>query len=177
MDDGRDLVEEMQQAGAAQRRAEAAQRKLDLAAYRAQGVAKPRKRGTPERDTQRAVVKWLRLCGCLVSATINEQRSASDDPAERARYGAARKASGATTGWPDLTVALPAGRVVFIELKSGVGRLSEAQRAVHAWLRENGHLVLVATTVEAVQMGLAAAGIVVGARSSRLHLAAPVDPL
>jgi hypothetical protein len=175
MTDAPDLVAELQEIGAANRRAEAAQRKADLAEYRASGATKPAKRGHPERDLQVRVVKWLRMHGCLVSATINEQRAASDDPNQRARYGNARKRIGAETGFPDLTVLTPFGQVALVELKAAKGRLSQAQIDVHAWLHSHGHVVIVARSIEELAAGLAAAGVVVGHRS--LHLAVPVEPL
>lgn len=42
-------------------------------------------------------------------------------------------------GWPDITLLLPGGRVVFIELKAGKGRLSDEQKALHAQARYLGH--------------------------------------
>jgi hypothetical protein len=170
-----DLVHEMQEIGAANRREEAAQRKRNLAEYRASGAAKPKKRGHPERALQIAVVKWLRQLGCLVSATINEQRAASDDPNERARYGNARKRIGAVGGFPDLTILTPLGQVAFAELKApGAGTVSAAQQT-HAWLHSHGFVVIVARSIEEVAAGLQAAGVAVGHRS--MAMAAPVSPL
>ena len=110
--------------------------------------SKPKaKRAAPERDAQKAVVKWLRLWGHLVAASENERRSNSDDPNAQARFQAMRKASGVTPGWPDLAIALPGGRTAYVEMKAERGRLSEAQNVVHARLRALGHVVVVARSV------------------------------
>jgi hypothetical protein len=106
---------------------------------------------------------------------FTEQRGDSHDPVARARFGAMRKAFGATAGFPDLVVCLKDGRVCFIEMKSSVGRLSAAQLAVHAWLEEHGHIVVVGTSIETVQAALAAKGVVIG--PARLRSAAPAQPL
>ncbi len=118
------------------------------------------KRGTPERDAQRAVVAWLRKAGCIVQATFTEQAAREKDPAKRARFGAARKASGATTGFPDLTGISPDGRVFFIEMKSAKGATSDAQDRVIDQLRARGQIVVIGRDIWSVQDALAAAGIV-----------------
>jgi predicted Holliday junction resolvase-like endonuclease len=33
-------------------------------------------------------------------------------------------------GWPDITLCLPEGRVLFLELKTGKGRMSEDQKQI-----------------------------------------------
>jgi len=136
-------------------------------------AAPRRKRGAPEREAQRAVVGWLRKAGCIVQATFTEQRGDAKTVEERARFGAARKKSGATTGFPDLTVILPCGRIVLIEMKAaGTGRLSEAQRELHAELEARGVIVVVGTCVWSVQDALRARGVVIGLRRQ-----VPVQPL
>ena len=53
-------------------------------------------------------------------------------------------------GWPDRLILMPDRRVLWIELKAP-GReknTSPHQDAVHAMLRERGHLVLVSSSVE-----------------------------
>lgn len=47
-----------------------------------------------------------------------------------------------TAGIPDRLVMLPGGRVVFVELKTDVGRLSKIQKAVHRKLVDLGCEVL-----------------------------------
>lgn len=133
------------------------------------------KRGNPERDAQRAVVGWLRKAGCIVNAAVNEQAARSNDPGERARFGAARKASGVTSGFPDLTVITPGGRIAFVEMKSAVGKLSEAQRELHADMLRRGVVVITGRDIWSVQDGLARAGVEV--RAPRWQPAMPVSPL
>lgn len=48
-----------------------------------------------------------------------------------------------TKGLPDRIVFLPGGRVFFIELKQTKGRVSPAQRAIHAKLAKRGTEVLI----------------------------------
>lgn len=160
-------------------RRDAAAFRVASAAARSAAPPEPKvaKRGHPEREAQQAVVKWLRYAGCLVEASFVEQRADSSDPNARARFGAMRKASGATTGWPDLTVVMPNGRTVFVEMKSSVGRLSEAQRGIHAWLEAHGHVVVTGTSIDTVQAALARAGVVISRSAARMKMAAPVEPL
>ena len=170
---GDDLVDRLQREGFAKLQAE---RRARAAAPREPSLPK-RKRAAPERDAQRAVVAWLRMCGCLVQATFTEQRGNARTAEERARYGAARKASGATAGFPDLVVCAPAaGRSFFVEMKAAQGRLSDAQRAVHEWLRRAGHLVFVARSVAELEADLRRSGIELRA-GNRLRLAAPAPSL
>jgi hypothetical protein len=152
-----DIVTEMQERGAERRRAETAQRKADLAAWR--GQAKPKKRGNPERDLQRGVVKMARLAfpQIVLAAVPNEQAGASSDPNARARFGAARKASGVLTGFPDLVACLPGGRILFLELKSEMGTTSAAQNLMHARLEALGHQVKVIRSLEQAAGALRAA--------------------
>ena len=53
-------------------------------------------------------------------------------------------------GMPDRLILLPAGRVVWVELKTDNGRLSERQRLRHAELMRAGHEVAVIYTPEEV---------------------------
>jgi hypothetical protein len=142
---------------------------------RVPGEAKPAKRGNPERDAQRAVVKWLRKAGCIVSATINEQGARSKDAAERARFGAARKMSGVTTGFPDLTVITPNGAIFFVEMKSKVGVASDEQKAMLADMAQRGIPAWIARDIWGVQEGMKLRGITLD--RPRLTMQVPVQPL
>ena len=125
----------------------------------------PSMRQPSERDMQKAVAKWLRQWGCLVSATENELNGAQNHDADaRIRLASAAKARGKTPGWPDLTVITKAGRVLFIEMKAQKGRLSEKQRIIHATMRERGVVVIVGRTIEGIRADLAAEGIHVEVR-------------
>ena len=128
-------------------------------------LSKPKaKRASPERDAQKLVVKWFRGWGWSVQASFTEQGAASKDPTKRARFGAARKATGATTGWPDLTCISPAGHTVYVEMKSPAGKLSPAHVAVHAELRGRGCVVVLGRDVASVRDALLAEGVVVDMR-------------
>lgn len=113
--------------------------------------AKPtKKRGNPERMAQVQVVSYLRRAlpdGNVVFSIVNEQKG-DGDKYQRARFGNARKASGVVTGVPDLCVIAPGYPVVWIEMKSAVGRLSDMQRHIHDKLRKAGQIVGVARSIE-----------------------------
>jgi len=57
--------------------------------------------------------------------------------------------STSTTGWPDLTVIAPGGRVLFVELKTPTGRLSPMQKAIGQELNQKGAEYHVIRSVEA----------------------------
>jgi len=52
------------------------------------------------------------------------------------------------TGWPDLLIYLPKGRHLMIELKTESGKLSNAQKNIHAQLESLGHQVLIIRSFE-----------------------------
>lgn len=167
-----DLLEQLQRQGIAKMWADAAAKR---ARPREPKQPKAISRGHPERDAQNAVVKWLRSHGLIVSATQNERGAKSKDAGAQARFGQARKASGVTAGFPDLTLCLRDGRTAYIEMKSSIGRLSEAQLGIHAWLEAHGHIVVVGTSIETVQAALLAKGVVIG--PARMRMSTPLAPL
>ncbi|MGS4947823.1 VRR-NUC domain-containing protein [Meridianimarinicoccus sp. RP-17] len=87
-----------------------------------------KRRGTPEADLQRAVVQALRIA-LPRTAIIHHCANEMTEPGPR---GAKRQAilvgMGVHRGFADLMV-LCDGRVLFLELKSPVGRLSASQVA------------------------------------------------
>jgi hypothetical protein len=124
--------------------------------------ARPKtKRGNPEREQQRAVKEWLetQFPRCIVAAVENERKGDSSNPHSRARFAAARKKSGVVSGFPDLTVWLPGGKVVLIEMKSATGKLSDAQKALHPKLRELGFTVIVARDISSAEAEFRKAGL------------------
>lgn len=147
------LLEEMERLGTESIRA-ARQR-----AAKAPRAPKTPKRGTPERDGQRAVAAFLRKLGCIVAASVNEAPADASDPDKRARFYAARAKAGVQKGWPDLTVITPRGQVFWIEMKSARGKLSAAQAELHADMRARGCIVLVGRDVWSVQDAMEQAGI------------------
>lgn len=137
------------------------------------GVAK---RKHPERDIQRGIVALVRRCypSVLIAAIPNEQAGASGDAEARARFGAARKASGVLSGHPDLILYLPGGRTLLLEVKAAAGRVSEAQASLHARLWDMGHPVHVVRSIEDAQAALTRTG---AAQEPRFRMAVPVEPL
>lgn len=120
-------------------------------------------RGNPERDFQVDQVAWLRdvlPAGSVVFAVVNESAAKAKTPMARARYQAKRIAAGVCPGFPDLGIALPDARTFYVENKSRTGSLTRSQREVHAKLRDGGHTVIVARTIDQTRAGLIAAGVV-----------------
>jgi hypothetical protein len=133
------------------------------------------KRAHPERDLQKTIVTLIHRCvpDVVVAAVTNEEQGRGDD-AQRARFGAMRKASGVLTGHPDVVVYLSGGRVLLWELKAPKGTISAAQHLVHARLNALGHAVEVIRTPEAAMAALVRAGVPI---RGRLGLAVPVAPI
>jgi len=75
----------------------------------------------PESRLQSKAEKWCRTCGY----PYFHDRSRGKNVA----------------GWPDLTVCLPKGRVVFVEFKGKSGRLRKEQAQLHRQLLYLGHEV------------------------------------
>ena len=94
----------------------------------------------PERQIQRAIITALRLKGALVNHNANSGSTAA--------HRVMLQRDGAMPGWPDLTVLLPGGSVIFMEVKSEKGRVSQKQRAVHEYMRRLGHRVAVVRSVQ-----------------------------
>jgi hypothetical protein len=137
--------------------------------------AAPKKdnRRHPERDLQRAIVKLAQMYpSIMVAAVTNEQRG-DGDANQRARYGAARKASGVVSGYPDIVATGPSGIVEWWELKAPQGRLSEAQTIIHARLYEQGHTVYVIRDLDHAAERMRA----LQGNDLALRRAAPVQPL
>ena len=118
---------------------------------------------TPERDVARTVIRWLRIVlpvGSTVASIVNEQRGASSDRMARMRFGAARKASGIVTGFPDAVAAIPGGRAIWLEFKRPDGGvISAAQAEVHQALRALDHPVLIVQSIETCRAGLLSLGL------------------
>lgn len=55
----------------------------------------------------------------------------------------------APPGTPDMLFLLLDGRCLWLECKTPAGKLSEVQRAMHETLRQRGHTVIVANSVDA----------------------------
>jgi hypothetical protein len=95
-----------------------------------------------ESKLQQACVKWLRYArpDLIIQATPNQGL--------RTVKNASRlKAEGMSAGWPDLQI-LGRGCQVFIEMKTSTGKLSPAQKEVHAKLEQTGYKVAVCRSLD-----------------------------
>lgn len=102
-----------------------------------------------ESGIQRAIVQYLRTVvpGCVVMSIPNgSQRTAKGHPANAV--------PGFLAGAPDLVVALSGGGVLWIEVKSSVGRVSENQAMVHGLLDAAGHRCIIVRSVDDVRSAL-----------------------
>jgi hypothetical protein len=101
-------------------------------------VQDPQKRASPatEAQIQRAIIRRLAARG-IVALHVRNEGKRSD--VERLRA----VADGLMPGFPDLILIGTHGRVGFLEVKSGTGRLSPQQRDRIAMLHRRGQLVAV----------------------------------
>ncbi|SFC44546.1 VRR-NUC domain-containing protein [Tropicimonas isoalkanivorans] len=94
------------------------------------------RRGNPEADIQRLIVRTLRAVlprGAIVHHSANEIRGGPN--AQRAQ--AINVGMGVHPGFSDLLV-ISEGQVLFLEVKSKTGRLSERQAAFRDLVRAQG---------------------------------------
>jgi hypothetical protein len=92
----------------------------------------------PEAGVQRAIISY---CEMVLRGWVLRQNVGGMKRGERyIRF--------AEKGRPDLCVLLPWGRVLWIEVKSAIGKLSVEQKAWHKRAAELGHLVLVARRLD-----------------------------
>lgn len=107
-----------------------------------------------ESGIQRGIVHYIRtvLPRAVVMAIPNgSQRTVTGRPANAV--------PGFLPGAPDLIVALPNREVIWIEVKSPVGRLSDNQNHVHALLETIGHKIILARSIDDVRDAFAYLGI------------------
>ena len=116
------------------------------------------RRRRPEADLQRAIVATLRAAlpkGAILHHSAHEFGMGGERGRKRQ---AVLSGMGVHAGWSDLVV-LAEGRVVFIEVKSARGRLTERQTAFGAAVRAQGHGFAVARSVEEALGAVSAHGI------------------
>ena len=98
--------------------------------------------GRPEAAIQAAIVLVLRVkYHALVAVT---------DAGVLRKRGVTTHGSGIPDGWPDLTVLLPGGRFVGVEVKSERGRQSKMQKLMESLFAELGHEYVLARNVDDV---------------------------
>ena len=107
-----------------------------------------------EHDEQTAVMEWYRSVGCRRWPDLFLYAAAN---AARMSYGAAAymRSEGRTAGIPDLFAAVQRGGHggLYIEMKHGKGKLSDAQLATIQRLRANGYRVEVCySAAEAIRV-------------------------
>lgn len=118
-------------------------------------VGKGRKRAQPERALQNNVLAMLRYRGIFAFHIPNH--GLFNPKARRYNFVDVYHVAGI----PDLAVALPKGRILWVELKAPKGTQSEAQKVVEARLRALGHEYILARRVEDVSDALRVGGWIV----------------
>lgn len=98
-----------------------------------------------ESRIQSAIVSFIRTVvpGSLVIAIPNGARRTAGGYASNA-------VAGLLPGAPDLVVALPEGKVLWLEVKAPKGRPSDNQVLVHEKLGEIGHAVYIVRSISDV---------------------------
>ena len=101
-----------------------------------------------ESQLQQACIKWLRLQYPKVVAF-----AIPNGGKRNAREAARMKSEGVLAGVPDLFIAAPRGvhAGLFIELKAGKGRMSEAQTIMRDRLNDAGYCTALCRTLEEFQ--------------------------
>jgi hypothetical protein len=113
---------------------------------------------TREAQIHRAIVGWLVLQlpqSAVLHHSPNEVDMRGPDVA---RAIAKARAMGTRKGWPDIEIVWN-GAAYFFEVKTGSGRLSEAQRETHERLRAAGANVATIRSVEDARAALQEWGI------------------
>jgi hypothetical protein len=112
------------------------------------------KRRQIESGIQRGIVQYIRSVlprAVLMAIPNGSQRTASGRPANAV--------PGFLPGAPDLILALPNREVIWIEVKSPIGRLSDNQKHVHAMLDTIGHKIILARSIDDIREAFAYYGI------------------
>lgn len=122
-------------------------------------IKSSRKRQSPEEDLQMAVVKFLTHALGKDSMFFHPANGGYRHFTEARRL----KGMGVVPGMPDLCV-INGGRLIGIELKSDIGRVSDVQAYCHDRLRRAGVPVAVCRSLDEVVAALVTAGVALQAR-------------
>ena len=118
-------------------------------------MASKRSHGHPEADLQRTLVRWLEL-----ALPAEAWFTAIDHSGRGARAGGIAKGMGVKRGIFDLVIFYPPiQRVLWLELKSRRGVLSQEQRHFHEIARGCGHHAWPVRSIEEAHRALVVAGI------------------
>lgn len=117
------------------------------------------RRQSPEEQLQMAVVKFLNHALDGNSFHFAVPNGGYRRLTEAMRF----KAAGVVPGIPDIAV-IDSGRIIFLELKSDAGRVSDVQAWCHERLRRARVPVTVCRSLEDVVAALTAAGVPLKAR-------------
>ena len=100
-----------------------------------------------ENDIQRQIIDWVRWAAPSVKiiAIPNASRRTTGGRPTNA-------VPGLTPGAPDLLVIMPAGEVLWMEVKSAIGRVSPARLEFHQHLHVLGHTCAVVRSIEDVRL-------------------------
>ncbi len=102
--------------------------KFDLLAYESRNAPKHRQ-GEP-------------LVGCEDESELHEQiRQECLKRGWLAFHGSMAHSTFRTEGEPDFVIACDGGRILMVECKTRLGKLSPAQQAIHAWAAKLGHKI------------------------------------
>ncbi len=104
---------------------------------------------------QNGIVDFLRVVLPLDHIVYANANAARRTASGRASNGV----PGLMPGIPDLSVACPGSRILYFEVKTARGRLSEAQSDVVNRLRAAGCFVAVVTSIDDVERALATWGV------------------
>ena len=113
-----------------------------------------RKLKVKEKDIQNAILAWLNYNGFFCWPMQNQGQY---DPIKKIYR---KPPKWFVYGVPDIMVAMQYGIVLFIEVKTPVGKLSEHQQQFKARLGALGHKYVVAKSVEDVAMFMGKMGYV-----------------
>lgn len=107
-----------------------------------------------ESEIQRQIVDWIRYVApeCMVIAIPNAARRTASGRASNA-------VPGLTSGAPDLLVIRPRGEVLWMEVKTDKGKLTDLQFKFHENLQIRNHACAVVRSLDDARNAFKAVGI------------------